>query len=106
MSALVILSTATHALTSTPFTTQLDADTADANPGDPKQSWRVRCFGDVPFNLRVSTDGSDATASDLPVAAEFPGVVVVVPPGGFVSVVKRGSGADGNCWFTRIKHAG
>ncbi len=105
MSALVILSTVTNALTSTPFTAQLDADVADVNTQDPKQSWRVRVFGDVPFNLAVNTTGDNATASDMPVAPEFPGVVVVVPPGGYVSVVKRGSGADGNVWLSRIKPA-
>jgi hypothetical protein len=59
-------------------------------------------FGDVPFNLAVNVDGSDATADDFPVAAEFPGVTVIVPPGGYVSVAKRGSGADGNVWLSRI----
>jgi len=105
MSALVILSTATHALTSTPYTFDPDTGVEDSNVQSPPQSWRVRCFGDVPFNLRVSTDGSDATADDMPVAAEFPGVVVVVPPGGSLSVVKRGSGPDGQAWFNRIKHS-
>ena len=102
-STLVLGPTVTHALTSSPFTTQLDNGSSDdANTLNAPQSWRVRAFGDVPFNIRVSTDGSDATASDAPVAAEFPGVVVIVPPNGYVSVVKRGSGADGNMWLSRI----
>ena len=103
MSALVILSTANHALTSTPYTFTPDSGIEDSNVQSPPQSWRVRCFGDVPFNLAVNT--GDATASDMPVAAEFPGVVVVVPAGGSLSVVKRGSGPDGQAWFNRIKHS-
>ena len=102
-SALVLTGpTVTNALTSTAFTTQLDASTADSNVQDPKPSWRVRVFGDVPFNLAVNVDGANATSADFPVAAEFPGVTVVVPPSGYVSVVKRGSGADGNVWLSRI----
>jgi hypothetical protein len=102
-SAIVLLSTVTHALTSTPYTVQLDdGSTDDPNGLNPAQSWRARVFGDVPFNLRVSTDGSDATASDAPVAAELHGITVIVTPNGYVSAVKRGSGADGNVWLSRI----
>jgi len=101
MTALVLLGTVTNALTATAWTVQLDASTADSNVQDPKPSWRVRVFGDVPFNLAVNVDGSNATSADLQVAAEFPGVVVIVPPNGYVSVVKRGSGADGNVWISR-----
>lgn len=103
-SALILLGpTVTNALTSTPFTTQLDAGVADINPGDPKPSWRVRVFGDVPFSLAVNVDGADATSADFPVAAELRGVTVIFPPGGYVSVVKRGSGADGTIWLSRTK---
>lgn len=102
-STLVLGPTVTHVLTSSPFTTQLDNGSSDdANTLNAPQSWRVRVFGDVPFNLAVNVDGADATSADFPVAAELHGVTVICPPNGYVSVVKRGAGADGNVWLSRI----
>jgi hypothetical protein len=105
MGAFVLLGTTSHAVTSTAYTFQPDAGVADGNVQDPPQSWRVRVWGDVNFHVHVDSAAVDAVAaSDAPVADHYNGIIVVVPAGGYLSVIKKVGEADGTCWFTRVKH--
>ena len=100
---IVFLSTTTQPLTSTAATWQPDADTADVNAQDPKTAWKIRLFGDVDFHVAVNT--GDATVNDVRVAGEYHGIIVVVPPGGTLSVIKATGANDGTLWATRVKSA-
>lgn len=91
MSAYSIISSASHALTSTPYTF----------PADPVLTRLVRVYGDANFHVR--TDGGDATADDMPVTAGLHGVLLNVPPGGSLSVIKQAGASDGTVWFTNVK---
>lgn len=91
MTAYSIISSASHALTSTPYTL----------PPDPAQTRLMRLYGDVNFHVR--TDGGDATADDMPVSAGLQGVLLNVPPGGSISVVKMTGASDGTAWFSHVK---
>ena len=104
MSSLVLLSTVTNALTGTAWTVQLDTSTPDAGETLP-QSWRVRAFGDVAFHVAVNPTDTDATTNDCPVDALWHGIELVIPPGGYISVIKKTGEADGNVWLIHCKHA-
>lgn len=90
MNAFTIVSSASRALTATPYTL----------PPDPVLTRLVRVWGDV--NFHVSTNG-DATTNDLPVTAGLSGVLLNVPPGGSISVVKMTGASDGEIWFSTVK---
>jgi hypothetical protein len=102
MSALVLLSTVTGALTSTAYTYQVDSTPPDAGETLP-QSWRVRLWGDQDFHVAVAATSKDATTSDMPVTAKLRGVEVVVPPNGWISLIS--AGIDGTFFATRVKRA-
>ncbi|MGC1861511.1 MAG: hypothetical protein WA733_10400 [Methylocystis sp.] len=104
MSALVLFETVTNAITGTAWTVQLDTTTPDAGETLP-QSWRVRAFGDVAFHVAVHQTNTDATTGDCPVDALWQGIELVIPPGGWISVIKKTGEADGNVWLTHYKVA-
>lgn len=91
MNAFTIVSSASHALTATPYTF----------PPDPAQTRLMRLYSDVGFHVR--TDGGDATADDMPISAGLHGVLLSVPPGGSISVIKVTGEADGTAWFSHVK---
>jgi hypothetical protein len=101
MTAYSILSSTSHALTGTAYTFQPGAGAADPNPLNDPKSRLIRVWGDVNFHVR--TDGGDATASDTPVSGGLSGILLNVPPGGSVSVVKMAGASDGNAWFSHVK---
>jgi hypothetical protein len=102
MSALVLLGTTTHGLTSTVYTFTPDAGVADSNVQDTPQSWRVRLWSPQPFHVAV---GADATTNDCPVAGGYEGLTIALPPGESLSVVKQSSADDSTIFFARVKHA-
>ncbi|MBU3887587.1 hypothetical protein [Methylosinus sp. KRF6] len=91
MNAFTIVSSASHALTGTAYSL----------PADPTQTRLVRVYGSVNFHVR--TDGGDATADDMPVSAGLNGILLNVPPGGSISVVKMTGVSDGTAWFGHVK---
>jgi len=58
-----------------------------ATPRTRRRHGAFACGGDVDFHVEVNT--CDATVNDAPVMGEYHGIVVVVPPGGTLSVIKR-----------------
>jgi hypothetical protein len=105
----VLLGTTSHAVTGVAYTFQPDAAVSvDPNVvalGPTKQAWIMRVWGDVNFHIAVNDSAVDAVpANDMPVADHWNGLCVVVPPGGYVSVIKKVGETDGTVWFTRIKH--
>lgn len=101
MSAFSIVSSTSHAVTGAAYTFQPDAGVADSNIQNNPKPWLIRVWGDVNFHVRM--DGQDATTNDMPVAAGLGGVVLSLPPGGSVSVIKQSGQSDGNCWFSHVK---
>jgi hypothetical protein len=91
MTAYNIISSASHALTATPYTF----------PPDSAQGRIMRLYGDVDFH--VATNGGDATVDDMPVSAGLNGVLLNVPPGGSISVIKRTGANNGTAWFSHVK---
>jgi hypothetical protein len=120
MSALVILGTTSHALAVTPavvadplatppvigspatpvaVTWQPDNSASDLGETVP-HSWRVRVWSDVDAFVHVDTSAVDASSVDLPLAAKWSGIEVVVAPSGYVSVIS--AGVAGTVWATRV----
>jgi hypothetical protein len=102
MSLVIIGDTVTAPLTSAATTWQVDSSTPDVGETTP-QSWRVRLWGDQDFHVAVAATSKDATTSDMPVAAKYDGVEVVVPPNGWISLIS--AGIDGTFFATRVKRA-
>jgi hypothetical protein len=100
-SAFTIISSVSHAVTATPYTFQPGAGVADPNPLNDPKSRLIRVWGDVNFHVR--TDGGDATTSATPVAAGLSGILLSVPPGGSLSVIKMTGASDGTAWFSHVK---
>jgi len=106
MSALVLLApTVKQAITTdAAFSFQPDTNSADANPNDNPQSWRVRFWSDVDCWIHVDKTEVAATASDFPVTAKDSRQnTFVIPPGGFISVLAQS--ASGDAYFSRVKHS-
>lgn len=103
MSAIQIVSSTSHAVTSIAYTFEPDSGVADPNIQNAPKTWLVRVWSNVNINVRM--DGQSATANDLPVFAGYNGVVLAVPPGQSVSVIKQTGQADGIVWFTHVKRA-
>lgn len=101
MNAFSIISSVSHAVTSTPYTFEPDSGVADLNPLNDPKPWLIRIWSDVGIHVRA--DGQAVTTDGCPVAAGYNGLLVSVPPGGSVSVVKQAGQADGLAWFTHVK---
>lgn len=101
MTAFTTISTTAHALTSTPYTFDPDSGVFDPNANSPRLPWLIRVWADVAFHARM--DGSDATTNDMPVAAGLNGVILGIPAGGSLSVIKQSAASNGNVFFSHIK---
>lgn len=101
MNAFSIISSVSHAVTSTPYTFEPDSGVADSNIQNAPKPWLIRVWADVNFHVRM--DGVAATTGDMPIAAGLQGALLSIPPGGSVSVVKQAGQADGQAWFTHVK---
>ncbi|OAI29931.1 hypothetical protein A1351_23210 [Methylosinus sp. R-45379] len=101
MDTFTILSSTSHAVTSTAYTFQPDLGVADPNPLNDPKPWLVRVFSDV--NICIRTDGQAASQSDFPIAAGREGELINLPSGGLISVVSQAGEADGTVFFSRVK---
>lgn len=101
MDAFTILSSTSHAVSSTPYTFQPDLGIADPNPLNDPKPWLVRVFSDV--NICIRTDGQAASQSDFPIAGGLHGELINLPAFGSISVVKQTGEGDGVAWFSHIK---
>lgn len=98
MTAYSIIDSVSLAATSTPASyTPGGADSNDQNPPLPHL---VRVYGNVALN--VSTSGV-ATGDSMPVSPGYDGVLLSVPPGVEVSVVKQSGASDGLVWLSTVK---
>lgn len=103
MTAFTILSSTSHALTGSAYTFQPDSGSADSNVENNPKPWLVRVWGDVNFHINVATTSTAATTADMPVTDHHDGILLSIPPGGFVSVIKKSGEPDGEVWFTHVK---
>lgn len=101
MNAFNILSSVSHAVTSTPYTYQPDSGVADPNSENPPKVWLVRVWATVDICAR--TDGQPATQSDFPIAAGLHGELLSLAPGASLSVVKQAGQSDGLCYSAHVK---
>jgi hypothetical protein len=91
MTAYSIISSTSHALTGTSYSLTLDST----------QTQLVRVWADVNFHIRM--DGVAATTGDMPVTDHHDGILLNVPSGGTISVVKKSGEPDGTVWFSHVK---
>lgn len=96
--AFSIVDSVSLAATSTPAS--YTPSGADSNAENPALPHLVRVYGSVALN--VSTSGV-ANADSLPVSAGYEGVILSVPAGATVSVVKQSGQADGLVWLSTVK---
>ncbi|CAN2534475.1 hypothetical+protein [Methylocapsa aurea] len=101
MSAFTILSSTSHAVTSTAYTFQPDLGIADPNSLNDPKPWLVRVWSDV--NICLRADGQAASQSDFPIAAGREGELINLPPGGSLSVVTQAGQSDGTVFFSHVK---
>jgi len=100
VTAFSVVNTTSHAVSgvATTFTPSVGAD---PNILDSVRPIVLRLWSDTPCNIRVG--GGDATFDDLPLAAGVDGLLLSIPPGQSVSVVKQTSESDGTLWASVIK---
>jgi hypothetical protein len=100
MNTISIVGSVSYAVTGAAYTFQPDAGVADSNIQNNPKPWIIRVWGDVIFHVAINRD---ATNLDMPVADQFNGILLEVPPGGSISVVKKAGQPDGLVWFTHVK---